>query len=420
MNFTKETAFFLFRIVLPVTILCIQFVLHRRLIRWVQERYPHKHWTQPFASAPFVLFNGALLAVLIMRPRTLEFPQWFMLGGVFPFFIWQAATLFIGLVIFLLAIVKFPFQAMLRIAKAVPFAREKLAAIQSHQSFEHFDASRRVFLRRSMYGLTAVSFAGTAYGLIHEKTAHDLTSAEFGIRNLPQEMDGLTIALISDIHSSIFMTKPEMDKYVQLTNSLEADLIVVPGDFVNSQTEEVYPFAEAFSNLKAPYGVYGVMGNHDFYAPNAELVAKEVDACGVKLLRNEQVVIQKKGGSLCLLGIDDVGRPQRATDMIEEAMGTTRNGMPKILLCHRPYFLPQAAEKSIDLVLSGHTHGGQIVLGQFGDTVIAPASLASPYVWGKYRMGETHMYVSRGIGTVGLPIRINCPPEITKITLRRL
>jgi len=92
--------------------------------------------------------------------------------------------------------------------------------------------------------------------------------------------------------------------------------------------------------------------------------------------------------------------------------------MPRVLLSHRPYFIGEAGAAGVDLVLSGHTHGGQIVLGRIGDVTLTPAALASPYIWGKYRLGGTQMYVSRGIGTVGLPMRINCPPEITKITLR--
>jgi hypothetical protein len=104
---------------------------------------------------------------------------------------------------------------------------------------------------------------------------------------------------------------------------------------------------------------------------------------------------------------------------MDTAVGYAPLDIPRVLLCHRPYFLQQAARRKIDLVLSGHTHGGQLVFGRWGETVIAPASLASRYVWGKYRIGNTHMYVSRGIGTVGIPIRINCPPEVTKITLVR-
>jgi predicted MPP superfamily phosphohydrolase len=114
-------------------------------------------------------------------------------------------------------------------------------------------------------------------------------------------------------------------------------------------TEEVYPFAEAFSELHAPHGVFGVMGNHDFFAPQPDVVAKEVDACGVKLLRNDNVVITKNGGSFYLIGVDDVGRVERATKAIAAATGYAPLKIPKLLMIHRPYFLQQAAEARIDL-----------------------------------------------------------------------
>jgi predicted MPP superfamily phosphohydrolase len=216
----------------------------------------------------------------------------------------------------------------------------------------------------------------------------------------------------------MFMSRNEMEKYVRLVNDLQTDLVVVVGDFVNGQVDEVYPFAEAFSNLKAPFGIYGVMGNHDFYTRDPELIAKKVDDCGVKLLRNDKTIIRSGDGAICLIGIDDTGIGSKAKSMMATAMKNAPTTIPKILLCHRPYFLPQASQSGIDLMLSGHTHGGQVVLGRFGSTTVAPASLASKYIWGKYREGNTSMYVSRGIGTVGLPFRINCPPEITRLILR--
>jgi predicted MPP superfamily phosphohydrolase len=269
-----------------------------------------------------------------------------------------------------------------------------------------------------MYGLTGVAFAGSAYGMLLEKHACDVIPVDFSFPHLPPGLDGFTIALISDIHSSIFMPKEDMDKYAALVNSLHADLIVVPGDFVNSNMNEVYPFAEAFSELRAPYGVYGVLGNHDFYA-GVDPVARNVDDCGIKLLRDDKVVVEKNGGKLYLMGVDDVGFENRAPIKMDTAIGYAPLPIPRILLCHRPYYLKQASEKKIDLVLSGHTHGGQVVFGRFGNIVLAPSRLASKYVWGKYREGDTHMYVTRGVGTVGLPVRLNCPPEVTLITLHQ-
>lgn len=366
----------------------------------------------------FILFNAAFIFTFFNRPG-LNYPApWYVHIGLYPFYLWHGSSFFIGVVLLISRLLKTPFQLGLWLADKIRPSRERLQIVRSSPSFQAFNASRRKFLERSMYGLTVVSVTGNAYGMLLEKNDCEITSTEFAFPNLPPQLDGFTIALASDIHSSIFMSKEEMDVYARLVNSLNADLIVVPGDFVTSNFKEVYPFIEAFHVLRAPYGVYGVLGNHDCYS-GADQVAKEVDACGIKMLRNDKVRIEKNGGALYLLGVDDVGFNNRAPIMLDQTIGYAPLDIPRILLCHRPYYLKEAAEKNIDLVLSGHTHGGQVVLGRFGNLVIAPSSLASKYVWGKYREGNTHMYVSRGIGTVALPIRINCPPEITRITLKR-
>lgn len=418
MNFTPQTGFVMFRIVIPALIFLIQIFLYTKIRRWLLDKYPGNKTLLYLVTGIFLWYNTAFAYVAIQRPRLLDTPDWFIYYGAYPFYIWHGATLFVGLILLIIWILKLPFRTILGISRLIPTARTKLAHWEANESFQQFNRSRRTFLRRGVYGLTAVSFSGTAYGLFLEKHSYELNDVEFPIRNLHPSLDGFSISLISDIHSSVFMTKKDMDRYVDLVNEIGSDMIVVPGDFVNSNLEEVYPFAEAFGNLRSPYGVFGVMGNHDYYNSNPALVAKEVDACGVKLLRNDRIVVERAGGTFQLLGIDDVSRPQQAEAAMDASIGQGTMNIPRILLCHRPYFLPQAAARNIDLVLSGHTHGGQIVLAQFGDVVIAPASLASRYVWGRYNYGRSQMYVSRGVGTVGLPIRINCPPEITKIRLR--
>ncbi len=414
----------LFRIVIPTLLLLIQWRLYVRTRNFLSERTPDRLWLQRAAAGVFLVMNAAFLFVWLVRPRPTEYSPFFFSAAAYPFFIWHGATLFIGLTLLISQIVKVPFKAAVFLLKRHIPTKKRIATLQAKPAFQAFDASRRTFIRRSMYGLTGASFSASAYGMLVEKNQHEVVEAFFPIANLPHQLHGFTIALISDIHSSINMLKPEMEKYVGIVNGLQCDLILVTGDFVNSMTEEVYPFAEAFSSLHAPHGVYGVMGNHDFFAPEPEVVAKEVDACGVKLLRNDKVIITKNGrgpdsssGSFYLVGVDDVGRAERASAAIKKSLGYAPLYIPKVAMIHRPYFLQQAADQKIDLVLSGHTHGGQIVLAQFGNLMIAPAALASRYVWGKYKIADTQMYVNRGIGTVGLPIRLNCPPEITKITL---
>ncbi len=413
----REIGFLLFRILLPTLLLAIQFILYVKARNWAREKFPQRRWVQWLLTGLFIAFNVALLYVAIIRPRPSEYSTWFLYLAAYPFFIWHGATLFIGIAVLISMLIKLPFQIVGVGLKLLKPVRAQIETLHARPTYQRFDASRRTFIRRGMYSLTAASFGASAYGMFVGKNGHEITEALFPIRNLPHKFHGFTIAMVSDIHSSINMLKDEMEEYVKIVNSLQCDLILVTGDFVNSLTEEVYPFAEAFSNLSAPHGVYGVMGNHDFFAPQPEVVAKEVDACGVKLLRNDNVLITKNSGSLYLVGVDDVGTAKRAEEKIDVALGSAPLNIPKLLMMHRPYFLQQASDKNIDLVLSGHTHGGQVVLANFGKVVIAPASLASRYVWGKYKIGSTQMYVNRGLGTVGLPIRLNCPPEITKITL---
>jgi hypothetical protein len=410
--------FIVFRILLPTVVLLIQFVLYRRTERWLNRTTPQRKSFRYIARALFILFNIAFLYAVMVRP-TAQYPvPGFVQWGSYPFFFWHTGCFFVGLFLLISHLVRTPFKLGLWIARKIPATNKRITRLESTTSFQTFDGSRRKFLSRSMYGLTGVAFAGSAYGMLLEKHECDIIPVEFSFPHLPDTLDGFTIGLVSDIHSSIFMPKEEMDRYAALVNSLNADLIVVPGDFVNSDINEVYPFAEAFSVLKAPYGVYGVTGNHDFYA-GADFVSKKVDECGIKMLRDDKVVIDKNGGKFYLVGVDDVGFENRAPIKMDAALGSAPLEIPRILLCHRPYYLKQAATRNFDLVLSGHTHGGQVVLGRFGDLVIAPSRLASKYVWGKYHEGNTHMYVTSGIGTVGLPVRINCPPEITKITLRK-
>jgi predicted MPP superfamily phosphohydrolase len=408
-----------FRLIVLAVVLSVQTFLYVKARRWALKRFPTNSAPRHVLTALFIAFNASLVVFLMVRIRAMSFPEWAVALAIDPFFIWHGASLILGAILIALTLAALPFRWLAALLRRIPATRDRIRALAARPDVQRFDASRRKFLRQGVYGLTTASFGGAAYGVLEGRNGFERTDAHFVIPNLHPDFEGFTIGLLSDIHSSAFMTKPEMDAYVKGAMSLGADLLVVTGDFVNSQTEEVYPFAEAFSSLKAPYGVFGVMGNHDFFAQDPERVAREVDDCGIALLRNDHSVIEKGKGALYILGVDDVGRPDRASRLIRTAGFNTPRTIPRILLCHRPYFLPQAAEQNIDLVLSGHTHGGQVVLGRFGGLTVTPAALFSPYIWGPYRFNTTSMYVSRGIGTVGIPMRVNCPPEITKIVLTR-
>src|SRR5262249_5781806 len=157
---------------------------------------------------------------------------------------------------------------------------------------------------RGMTVLAGAAFSGSAVGALG-KDRFEVTNLEVPIPDLPPELSGFSIALASDIHSSVFMTRETMDRYVSALNEMKAECVAVTGDFVNSMVDEVYPFAEAFSRLRAPQGVYGVLGNHDYYTRDVDAVAREVVDCGIRLLLNERITIQRGNARLHLLGVDD-------------------------------------------------------------------------------------------------------------------
>ncbi len=411
----NEVGIGLFRVLVPAIFLTIQFLLCRKTVRLFRAT-KIRNWAIPVTIGAFILFNLASMYGFVFRPTASGIPQWFQSWGVYPFFIWHGSTFLLGLVLFLSFLVKLPFRSVWWAArKTHPKA---ISRIEGNPTFQSFNSSRRTFLRRGMYGMTAVSVGGIAYGMAFENSNHEVRTTEVEIPGLDPRLDGFVIGMISDIHSGIFMSRETMERYAGLTNSLGADLIVVTGDFVNGRVEEVQPFGEAFSHLSAPHGIYGVLGNHDFYTGHVRTVAKNVEECGIRLLRDAETIIEAKGARFSLAGIDDVGSMTSARTRMERAYGRNLATLPRILMSHRPYYLKAAKEFAVDLMLSGHTHGGQVVLGRFGETTIAPASLASGFVWGLYQSGKTRLYVNRGIGTVGIPLRINCPPELTRIVLR--
>ncbi len=281
--------------------------------------------------------------------------------------------------------------------------------------------NRRNFLKTSIAGtgIVALSSCSKAFGYF-DNTEHQIIKQSIKIKNLPVEFKNCTIALISDIHSQDTMTKTMMSQYAKIVNSLNSDLIFVTGDFVNRKLDEVYPFAEAFSILKAPLGVFGCLGNHDYFTGKVEEVSKEVDDCGIKLLRNDFIKITKGNSFINLIGVDDIGWKfdKHTKPKLDDTISNVKNDEPKILLCHRPNYLEDFSRLKIDLTLSGHTHGGQIVLIEDMNW-LSLAGIVTPYVAGLYKMENSQLYVNRGIGTVGPSLRINCLPEVTLITLEK-
>ena len=286
--------------------------------------------------------------------------------------------------------------------------------------------SRRKFLHMGIVGTSLIAASGCVAGIANRNKI-DITRKTITIPNLPQSFKGTTITLASDIHSGPYMSEEELRHIVKTINSLGSDMILLPGDFVTSNRNEVEGIAETFHELSAPMGVFATTGNHEYYV-DVDLVCDVLDESKIKVLRNDNHIFEKNGEKLYLLGIDDMdadGIKAHLDGKESEHISAVFKGVPDtaatIFMNHKPYRFDEYSHMNVGLMLSGHTHGGQIVFARVFDTTLSFSRVASKYVEGLYTHENdkrtSQMYVSRGLGTVALPMRFNCPPEITQITL---
>jgi uncharacterized protein len=262
-------------------------------------------------------------------------------------------------------------------------------------------------LRTIASGLAQIARAAFAepYQLAVERHA-------VGLEKLPREMDGLRVVHLSDIHHSPFTGREQVERAVEVANSLQPDVIALTGDYVSHEREYVRPCAEMLGKLKARCGVYAVLGNHDNWV-DAELITDLFSAEGIRVLKNEGLRFEDKGASFWLAGVDDT---MVGLEDLPLALAGSREEEMKLLLAHNPVILRRAARAGVDLVLSGHTHGGQVT---WRSERSASGRVRRRILRGLGRRGGTQIYVTRGLGTVVLPVRYGCLPEVALLTLRR-
>ncbi len=266
--------------------------------------------------------------------------------------------------------------------------------------------TRRAFLRSSFAGGVVLAGGAGAYGFAYERHELAITRTEMACPGLPAALDGLRIGILTDLHHSHLVSQQDVRQAADLLMSEQPDLIALLGDYVTWANQRyVGTCAEALAHLSAPHGVFAILGNHD----DERGVPRALHACGFDVLTDERTNIRVRGEPLAIAGVrywtkktSDIRRVVRAA------------GAPVLLLAHDPRRLADAAHLGVPVVLSGHTHGGQIVLPLVG----AVAARKFPIAHGVTRLGDTTLFVSRGVGTVFVPIRLNCPPEAAVVTLR--
>lgn len=234
---------------------------------------------------------------------------------------------------------------------------------------------------------------------------------EIHLRRLPRQLDRLRIVHLSDIHHSPFTGTEQIERAIETANNLQPDLIALTGDYVSHESAYAAPCAELLGRLRARSGVYAVLGNHDHWT-DAQLITDLFRAEDIQVLVNEGKRFELKGHSFWLAGVDDT---MVGLEDLPLALAGSRADEMKLLLAHNPVILRRAARAGVDLVLSGHTHGGQVT---WRSERSASGRPRRRLLRGLGRQGETQIYVTRGLGTVVLPIRYGCPPEVSLLELR--
>ena len=231
------------------------------------------------------------------------------------------------------------------------------------------------------------------------------------LSRLPKTFDGFRVVQLSDIHHGPFSDREQIERAVDTANRLQPDIIALTGDYISKERHYAAPCAEMLGRLKAKYGVYAVLGNHDHWT-DAALITDLFRAEGITVLINEGMHFEKNGASIWLAGVDDT---MVGLEDLSLALAGARDDEMKLLLAHNPIILRRAARASVDLVLSGHTHGGQVAIRGERSTL---RGARKRLLKGHGRLSNTQIYVNRGLGTVVLPIRYGCPPEISLLELR--
>lgn len=294
-----------------------------------------------------------------------------------------------------------------------PFlALQQARRLASQPSRTAESESRRRFVEGALGSTLWLAGGGVlAWGTARGRYEYELCDVEVRIPGLPRALDGYTLLQISDIHAGLFVDDEQMAFGFQLGQRTTPDLIVVTGDLVDFDSKYAPIVANRLRRLRSRDGVEVVLGNHD-YETGRRAMCQALQRVGIEPLINRGKVIRASdGGGLALLGLDDVSAPQYGGEgpRLDLALRHVPRDVPRIILSHQPQTIEQCANAAA-LQLSGHTHGGQInPLGLMNQVV--------PYLVGRYRVGDTDLYVSRGFGTVGPPSRVGAPPELTRVIL---
>jgi predicted MPP superfamily phosphohydrolase len=368
----------------------IHYYLWARLIR------------DPRWAAPWITVGGTLLSLLAASvPLSLilgrgqgHFRRGFVWGG----YVWLGVMFLLFTVVFSTDLLRLLVAIARRVAVAQPL-----------------DPQRRTLLARLTAGATGVLVSALAAAALRSvRKPVEVRRVSVRLERLPRPLDGFRIVQLTDIHVGPTIGRAFVEQIVERTNALAPDLVAITGDLVDGTVGQLAAAIEPLARLQAPHGVYFVTGNHEYFS-GAEDWLNELNRLGIRVLRNERVSIDNGTVGFDLAGVDDRSAVHYGGLPSQEALGRALLGRDPgrelVLLAHQPRTLLDAEPFGIGLQLSGHTHGGQMWPFNF------VVELQQPFVAGLHRRGGSQIYVSRGTGYWGPPMRLGAPAEITEIRL---
>jgi predicted MPP superfamily phosphohydrolase len=389
----------MFILVLITVLVLLHLYLWKRLIRDT-TRPGAARWA---LNAAFGLLTVLLVATLILPRLTgLRESAWF----AWPGYLWFGLAAYLFLTLLVLEPVRL---ALRRWVKRSPPASEETADPPADAA-----VNRRLFLARASAvaaGAASVGLVGT--GVVSALGPPDVLRVPVRLRRLDPALAGFRIAVVSDIHLGPLAGRAHTERIVAMINETRPDLVAIVGDLVDGSVEELGPAAEPLQDLVAPEGAFFVTGNHEYFVDDTTAWLRELERLGVSPLRNENTVIRRGRGVFNLAGVNDLTGAQRgdAPDFGRALAGIDAS-RPTVLLAHQPVQVGEAAARGVDLQISGHTHGGQ--MWPFHYVVRA----AQPALAGLSVVDDTQLYVSRGAGFWGPPVRVGAPPDITVLSLQ--
>ncbi|MGH3762390.1 metallophosphoesterase [Actinophytocola sp.] len=403
------------------------------LMHWYLWKRLVKDTTRRGRARRVATVTTVLLALLVFATLTLgreaspTVAQWF----AWPGYIWFAALFYLFVVTLLLELPRLALRGWVRrrpleataatsteppapVDPANPTAMDGADGADAVDTARTVpDPSRRLFLARGvalLAGATSASLVGV--GLGSALGPPDLLRVPVTLRRLDPSLAGFRIAVVSDIHLSALIRRSHTERIVRMINEASPDLVAIVGDLADGSVADLGPAAAPLADLAPREGSFFVTGNHEYFVDPDGWV-RELEGLGIQTLRNERTSITRGGGTIDVAGVTDVnGRSRGDGPDFDRALAGRTADRPVVLLAHQPVQVADAASRGVDLQLSGHTHGGQLY--PFHHVVAA----AQPSLAGLSKVDDTWLYVTRGVGYWGPPVRVGAPPDISIVELR--